>query len=66
MQGIGLMVGAEKSAWRTGKDEKKHEEKFISSGVWGFSRHPKYVIAPFPFPDKRWVFVSPRMERHWH
>ena len=32
---------AEKSAWRADKDAKKHDEQFISSGVWAWSRHPK-------------------------
>ncbi|EIW66172.1 hypothetical protein TREMEDRAFT_45849 [Tremella mesenterica DSM 1558] len=43
--GIGLEIIAdrEKSAWRKSKDEKKHEERFISSGVWSWSRHPNYL-----------------------
>lgn len=41
--GLEIVADRQKSAWRTGKDEKKHEEKFISSGVWGFSRHPNYL-----------------------
>ena len=31
----------EKSEWRQAKEDKKHEEQFISSGVWSWSRHPK-------------------------
>ncbi|KAL7413240.1 hypothetical protein BDY24DRAFT_415293 [Mrakia frigida] len=43
--GFGLEVAADrqKSAWRKARNEKKHEEKFISSGVWSWSRHPNYV-----------------------
>lgn len=32
---------AEKSAWRQAKNDKQHDEKFITSGLWGVSRHPK-------------------------
>ena len=32
---------SEKSKWRQDKQDKKHNEKFISSGVWSLSRHPK-------------------------
>lgn len=31
----------QKSAWRAKKDNKEHDEKFISSGLWAQSRHPK-------------------------
>lgn len=31
----------QKSAWQDAKDHKEHEEKFISSGLWSVSRHPK-------------------------
>ncbi|GFZ42949.1 hypothetical protein JCM24511_00667 [Saitozyma sp. JCM 24511] len=43
--GLGLEVVADrqKSSWRQAKNEKKHEEKFISSGVWSLSRHPNYL-----------------------
>jgi hypothetical protein len=33
----------QKSQWR--RDQKKHEEKFISSGLWAYSRHPNYVVS---------------------
>lgn len=41
--GMGLEVVADrqKSAWREAKNEGKHDEKFIRSGVWSWSRHPK-------------------------
>lgn len=41
--GMGLEITAdrEKSKWRADKESKKHEEKFITSGTWSWSRHPK-------------------------
>lgn len=48
--GLGIWIGGmalevtadrQKSAWRQAKEEKKHDEKFIKSGVWSWSRHPK-------------------------
>ncbi|KAF9223931.1 DUF1295-domain-containing protein [Gyrodon lividus] len=33
----------QKSAWRHARDSNKHNEKFITSGLWGWSRHPNYV-----------------------
>lgn len=32
----------QKNLWRKAKEDKKHSEKFISSGVWKYSRHPNY------------------------
>lgn len=49
-------VIVEKSNWRKAKDEKKHDEKFISSGLWALSRHPKSVVSPpslLPVPASR-------------
>ncbi|KDN52951.1 DUF1295-domain-containing protein [Tilletiaria anomala UBC 951] len=42
--GMGLEVFADcqKSAWRKGKEGKKHDEPFITRGVWSWSRHPNY------------------------
>lgn len=46
----GLFVGSflfeviadrQKTAWRRAKDAKEHDEKFITSGLWSISRHPK-------------------------
>ena len=43
LAGMGLEVVADrqKSAWREDKKQGKHQENFISSGVWSWSRHPK-------------------------
>jgi len=38
-----IVADRQKSAWRKAKGEGKHNEKFISSGLWGLSRHPNYV-----------------------
>jgi steroid 5-alpha reductase family enzyme len=36
-----VVADRQKSAWRKAKDAKQHDEKFITSGLWGISRHPK-------------------------
>ncbi|KAF9266473.1 DUF1295-domain-containing protein [Marasmius fiardii PR-910] len=38
-----VVADTQKSNWKRAKDNKKHSEKFISSGVWGISRHPNYL-----------------------
>ncbi|KAG7528258.1 hypothetical protein FFLO_06290 [Filobasidium floriforme] len=45
LTGFGLEVLADhqKSVWRRAKDSKKHDERFITSGLWSWSRHPNYV-----------------------
>ena len=40
--GFEAVADAQKSAWMKAKEEKKHEERFITSGLWGKSRHPNY------------------------
>ena len=40
---VEVLADYQKSAWRKAKDNKEHDEKFISSGLWGISRHPKSV-----------------------
>ena len=42
------VADSQKSAWRHAKDKKEHDEKFITKGLWGISRHPKYVSSPSP------------------
>lgn len=33
----------QKTVWRRARDNKEHDEQFISSGLWSVSRHPNYV-----------------------
>lgn len=37
-----ITADRQKSAWRRAQRDKEHEEKFITSGLWSISRHPKY------------------------
>jgi steroid 5-alpha reductase family enzyme len=37
-----VVADRQKSQWRKEKEEKKHSEEWISSGLWGKSRHPNY------------------------
>lgn len=39
-----IIADCQKSAWRHAKKNKDHEEKFITSGLWSISRHPKYHL----------------------
>lgn len=36
-----IVADHQKTVWRRDKLEKKHDEQFISSGLWSISRHPK-------------------------
>ncbi|KAK4047087.1 hypothetical protein OIV83_005650 [Microbotryomycetes sp. JL201] len=38
-----VIADRQKSQWRAQKDQKQHDEQFISSGLWAQSRHPNYV-----------------------
>ncbi|KAK7452189.1 hypothetical protein VKT23_012292 [Stygiomarasmius scandens] len=38
-----VVADYQKSSWRRAKEAKQHDEKFITSGLWGISRHPNYV-----------------------
>lgn len=44
--GAEILADEQKSVWRKEQKKGKHQEKFISSGLWAWSRHPKCV--PFP------------------
>ena len=44
---VEVIADRQKTNWRKAKDNKQHEEQFISSGLWGISRHPKYVSFSF-------------------
>lgn len=35
-----VVADTQKSVWRA---QKGRRERFVKSGLWGFSRHPKYV-----------------------
>ena|ERR1700724_1174874 len=37
-----VVADRQKRLWRKDKEEKKHSEEWISSGLWGKSRHPNY------------------------
>jgi len=38
-----IIADHQKSSWKRAKNDKKHNEKFITSGLWSISRHPNYV-----------------------
>ncbi|ESK95861.1 hypothetical protein Moror_12359 [Moniliophthora roreri MCA 2997] len=38
-----VIADHQKSVWRRKKDNKEHDEKFITSGLWSISRHPNYI-----------------------
>jgi len=38
-----VIADRQKSTWRKAKENKEHDEQFISTGLWSVSRHPNYV-----------------------
>ena len=52
-----VLADRQKSQWRKDKTAKKHDEDWISSGLWSKSRHPNYFgpISPphHPFGNLR-------------
>ncbi|KDQ18309.1 hypothetical protein BOTBODRAFT_103750 [Botryobasidium botryosum FD-172 SS1] len=40
---VEVVADRQKSAWRARREQKKHSEQFITTGLWGWSRHPNYV-----------------------
>ena len=40
--GFEAVADRQKSNWMAAKQQKKHEEQFITGGLWGKSRHPNY------------------------
>lgn len=42
-----VIADRQKSTWRKAKENKEHDEQFISTGLWSVSRHPKYVIFKY-------------------
>ncbi|TDL20775.1 DUF1295-domain-containing protein [Rickenella mellea] len=38
-----VIADRQKAAWRAAKDNKEHDEKFITRGLWSISRHPNYA-----------------------
>jgi steroid 5-alpha reductase family enzyme len=39
---IEVLADHQKTQWRKGKNEKRHNEDWISRGLWAKSRHPNY------------------------
>ncbi|KZT07686.1 DUF1295-domain-containing protein [Laetiporus sulphureus 93-53] len=38
-----IIADHQKTSWRHARDRKQHDERFITRGLWGISRHPNYV-----------------------
>ncbi len=38
-----VIADRQKNQWHQAKDDKKHHEDFIHSGLWAMSRHPNYA-----------------------
>lgn len=41
---LSVVADRQKTAWRNARDNKEHDEKFITGGLWSISRHPKCVL----------------------
>lgn len=39
---IEIVADSQKAWWMKEREEKKHEEEFITRGLWSVSRHPNY------------------------
>ncbi len=48
-----ISADRQKATWRRAQENKEHEEKFITSGLWGISRHPKYHFRFHVLPGAR-------------
>ena len=61
------MADHQKSAWRRAKANKQHDENFITKGLWGVSRHPKYVqtLLPCPLYSSVWLHHIDRLAVTW-
>ena len=49
---LSTVADYQKTTWRRAKDNKLHDEKFITKGLWGVSRHPKYVHTAYTTPSQ--------------
>jgi hypothetical protein len=57
-----IIADRQKAAWRRAQENKEHEEKFITSGLWSMSRHPKshfrFLIESGPRSDDSFLAMS--------
>lgn len=55
-----VIADRQKNQWRKDKSEKKHDEDWISSGLWAKSRHPNY-FGEYPLTDFAKTLASHRV-----